>query len=153
MFVNYWDTACNSHTPWWKVVQMWWNNTATSVYYKYRRNLQNKSGSRIILRTSRAVLVHRARKCVIKIIYWPYQLLLWKQRNSERRSFQSVPSILYESDVNMWKIWDMCTNNKQAPCNMSFGGWGGAAHIHNILSRARQAPDGHQTTTGKDTEW
>ena len=36
---------------------------------------------------------------------------------------------------------------------MSFGGRGGAAHIHNILSRARQAPDGDQTTTGKDTEW
>ena len=26
-----------------------------------------------------------------------------------------VSSIGYESDVNLWKIWDIWTNNKQAP--------------------------------------
>ena len=39
LFVNYWDTACNSHTPWRKVVQIWCNHASTSVYDKYQRNL------------------------------------------------------------------------------------------------------------------
>ena len=30
--------------------------------------------------------------------------------------------IRYKSDINLWKIWEICTNNKQALCiyNMSF---------------------------------
>ena len=35
--------------------------------------------------------------------------------------------------------------------NMSFGGWGRAAHIQTSLCRAREVTDGDQTTTGKDT--
>ena len=54
------------------------------------------------------VRVLGTRKKIIKMIYWPYQLLLWKQRDSGRMSFQCVSSIRYESDVNLWKIWDIC---------------------------------------------
>ena len=39
LFVNYWDTACSCYTPRRKVVQMWYNHIATSVYNKYRRHL------------------------------------------------------------------------------------------------------------------
>jgi len=36
LFVNYWDTACYSHSPWQKVVQIWCYHISTSVNCTYQ---------------------------------------------------------------------------------------------------------------------
>ena len=86
-------------------------------------------------------------------------------KNKEIATCQCVSSIRYEYDVNMWKIWDIRTKVKQAPCikrNLfrsikSVLMWvlmirRNSAQI-SCLCRVRQVTDWDQTTTGKYTEW
>jgi len=48
LFVNYWDTACNSHTHWRKDVHIWYNHTSTFVYDKHRRKLYKWSYNNVV---------------------------------------------------------------------------------------------------------
>ena len=102
LFVNYWDTACNSHNPWRKFVHIWCNYINICIW---QISKSVKVAIELYCIHLVRVRVPGARKQVIKIIYWPYQLLLWKQKNSGRTNHSNACHLsVFKSDVNLWKI-------------------------------------------------
>jgi len=47
---------------------------------------------------------------------WPSRTDKKSNAKKIHKQIRCMLSIRYESDVNLWKIWDICTNNKQTSC-------------------------------------